>query len=92
MEGTAVENTATLRVPPSSAFVDLPRIGLATILRIYRIDPADIGDLMVSVQQAAGELIGDGGDVEIDYRIDDTEVRVDLNGAGRTVRLSAPRP
>jgi len=34
---------------------------------------------------------GDGDGIEIDYRVTETEIQVELRGGGRTTRISAPR-
>ena len=81
----------SLHLPSGSSFNDLPRTGLAALLRIHRIDPGGLGDLAVSVHQTAAEMLGSGDDIKIDYRVTDTEVQVELHGRGRTARLSAPR-
>ncbi len=80
----------TLRIPVSRPVGDLPRVGLASLLRIHRIEPSEIGDLASSIQEMATEMVAAGSDVVIDYRVTDTEVAVDLTGNGRTLRISAP--
>jgi hypothetical protein len=81
----------TLRIPVSRPVGDLPRVGLASLLRIHRIEPSEIGDLASSIQEMATKMVAAGSDVVIDYRVTDTEVAVDLTGNGRTLRISAPR-
>ncbi|MBT6371241.1 MAG: hypothetical protein HOJ86_01040 [Acidimicrobiaceae bacterium] len=81
----------TLRLPASRPVGDLPRVGLASLLRIHRIEPSEIGDLASSLQKLAAEMTDAGSDVVIDYRVSATEVAVDLTGDGRTLRISAPR-
>jgi len=66
-------------------------VALAALLRIHRIDPADVGDLAASVQDMANEMNASGSDVVVDYRIDGSEVAVDLSGDGRSLRITAPR-
>ena len=85
------DELVTLRLPSRSSFIDLPRAGLAALLRIHRIDPGGLADLASSVQQTTGEMLGDGDDIEIDYRVTETEIQVELRTAGRTTRISAPR-
>ena len=81
----------TLRIPAFRPVGDLPRVGLASLLRIHRIEPSEIGDLASSVQELAVELSDAGSDVVIDYRVSTTEVAIDITGDGRTLRLSAAR-
>lgn len=81
----------TLRIPASRPVGDLPRVGLASLLRIHRIEPSEIGDLASSVQELAVELSAAGSDVVIDYRVSTTEVAIDITGDGRTLRLSTAR-
>ena len=81
----------TLRIPASRPVGDLPRVGLASLLRIHRIKPSEIGDLASSVQEMATEIAAAGADVVIDYWVSDTEVAIDVTGGGRTLRISAPR-
>jgi len=81
----------TLRIPAPRPVGDLPRVGLASLLRIHRIEPSELGDLASSIQEIAVEMAGAGSDVVIDYRVSDAEVVVDLTGDGRTLRTSAPR-
>lgn len=81
----------TLRIPASRPVDDLPRVGLASLLRIHRIKPSEIGDLASSVQEMATEIAAAGADVVIDYWVSDTEVAIDVTGDGRTLRISAPR-
>ena len=81
----------TLRLPASRPVGDLPRVGLASLLRIHRIKPSEIGDLASSLQEMAAEMTNAGSDVVIDYRVSATEVAVDLTGDGRTLRISATR-
>jgi len=47
--------------------------------------------LASSVQQTAGEMLADGDGIEIDYRVTETEIQVELRGGGRTTRVSARR-
>ncbi len=81
----------TLKLPASRPIGDLPRVGLASLLRIHRIEPSEIGDLATSIQEMATEMAAAGSDVVIDYRVSTTEVAVDLTGDGRTLRISALR-
>ena len=83
MTGAGQQDTITLRLPPSRAFADLSRVGLAALLRIHRIDPGDIGDLATSVHEIAREMTGGGSEVVVEFRITDTEIVVDLTGDGR---------
>jgi len=85
------DNLVTLRLPSRSSFDDLPKAGLAALLRIHRIDPGGLADLASSIQQAAGEMLVDGNGIEIDYRVTETEIQVELRAAGQTTRISAPR-
>ena len=81
----------TLRLPASRAFADLPRVGLAALLRIHRIDPGDIGDLAASLTETAREMADGDSDVVVEFRVTDSEVTVDLTGDGRTIRISSRR-
>ncbi len=81
----------TLKLPASRPIGDLPRVGLASLLRIHRIEPSEIGDLATSIQEMAAEMAAAGSDVVIDYRVSAAEVAVDLTGDGRTLRISALR-
>jgi hypothetical protein len=81
----------TLRLPASRPIGDLPRVGLASLLRIHRIKPSEIDDLASSLQKMAAEMTDAGSDLVIDYRVSATEVAIDLTGDGRTLRISAPR-
>jgi len=85
------DEAVTLRLPASLPVGDLPRVALASLLRIHRIDPTDVGDLAVSVQDMAVEMNESGSDVVVDYRVYGGEVAVELRGDGRTLRISAPR-
>ena len=85
------QDLVTLRLSSTLLFSDLPRAGLAALLRIHRINPGGLADLAGSVQQTTGEMLLDGDDIEIDYRVTDTEIQVELRGGGRTTRISAPR-
>ena len=89
--GDDKDDTVTLHLPPDAQFAELPRVALASLLRIHRIDPGDIGDLSTSVQHTATEMTATGNSVDIHLRVTDTQVCIDLDSAGRTVRLSAPR-
>ncbi len=84
-------DTITLRLPPDPEFADIPRVTLASLLRINRIDPGDVGELGASIQQAAGDITGGGHSVEISFRVTADEVLVKLEGGGQTVNLTAPR-
>ncbi len=81
----------TLRIPASRPVGDLPRVGLASLLRIHRIKPSEIGNLAYSVQEMATEIAAAGSDVVIDYWVSGAEVAIDITGDGRTLRISAPR-
>ena len=81
----------TLVLPASQPFADLPRVGLASLLRIHRINPGDVGDLATSVLEATADLAATGSEVVVEFRVTDIEVSVDLTGNGRTLRISAPR-
>ncbi len=81
----------TLRIPASRPVDDLPRVGLASLLRIHRIKPSEIGDLASSVQEMATEIAAAGSDVVIDYWVSGAEVAIDVTGDGRTLRITAPR-
>ena len=81
----------TLRIPASRPVGDLPRVGLASLLRIHRIKPSEIGDLASSVQEMANEIAATGSDVVIDYWVSDAEVAIDVTGDGPTRRISVPR-
>ena len=81
----------TLVLPASQAFADLPRVGLASLLRIHRINPGDVGDLATSVLETTAELAATGSEIVVEFRVTDIEVSVDLTGNGRTLRISAPR-
>ena len=80
-----------LRIPASRPVGDLPRVGLASLLRIHRIKPCVIGDLASSVQEIANEIAAAGSEVVIDYWISDTGVAIDVTGDGPTRRISVPR-
>ncbi|MEC7778618.1 MAG: hypothetical protein VX885_05295 [Actinomycetota bacterium] len=84
-------DTVTLVLPASLPSADLPRVGLASLLRIHRINPGDVGDLATSVLEATAELAAEGSEVVVEFRVTDTEVSVDLTGNGRTRRISVPR-
>jgi hypothetical protein len=66
-------------------------VGLASLLRIHRIDPGDVGDLATSVHEIATKLAAAGSEVVVEFRVTDAEVAVDLTGDGRTIRISSPR-
>lgn len=83
-------DTVTLRVPDGPAFAELPRVCLGVLLRIHRIDPAELGDLATDLKAATADLAG-SGDLTIDYRSTDTAVEVVVSGPGGTRRLTAPR-
>ncbi|MBJ31520.1 MAG: hypothetical protein CL466_08925 [Acidimicrobiaceae bacterium] len=85
------DEVVTLRLPAKFPVGDLPRVALAALLRLHRIDPADVGDLAASVQDMTNEMNASGSDVVIDYRIDESEVAVELSGDGRSLRVTAPR-
>ena len=85
------QDTVTLVLPASRPFADLPRVGLASLLRIHRINPGDVGDLAPSVLEATAELAAEGSEVVVEFRVTDAEVSVDLTGNGRTLRISVPR-
>ena len=85
------DNLVTLKLPSGSSFDDLPTSGLAALLRIHRIDPGGLGDLAGSVQKAALEMLAGGDGIEIDYRVTNTEILVELRGGGSTTSISAPR-
>ena len=87
----ADHETVTLRLPASLPVGDLPRVALAALLRIHRVNPADVGDLATSVQEMAREMNAAGSDVVVDYRVDKNEVAINLSGNGRKLRISAPR-
>ena len=87
----ADHETVTLRLPASLPIGDLPRVTLAALLRIHRINPTDVGDLAASVQERAHEMNAAGSDVILDYQVSSAEVAIDLSGNGRTLRISAPR-
>ncbi|MBP92021.1 MAG: hypothetical protein HN979_08450 [Actinobacteria bacterium] len=91
MGHAAGNDTVTLTLPPDPEFAEIPRVTLASLLRIHRIDPGDLGDLGTSIQQAAGSITGAGHSVEINFRVTATEVLVRLEGGGQTVDLAAPR-
>ena len=80
----------TLRFSSKSSFLDLPRAGLASLLRIHRIDPGGMADLATSVQQAAAEMLADEDAIEIDYQVTDTDIHVVLRNRAPTARISAP--
>jgi hypothetical protein len=84
-------DTVTLRLPPDPEFAEIPRVAFASLLRINRIDPSDVGDLGASIKETAGSITGAGHSVEINFRVTDDEVLVRLSGGGQTVDLSAPR-
>jgi hypothetical protein len=85
------DELVTLRLPSKSSFHDLPRVGLAALLRIHRIDPGGLAYLASSVRQATGEMLAGGGDIEINYRVTETEIQVEIRAAGQTTRISGPR-
>ncbi|MEE2768052.1 MAG: hypothetical protein VX833_02440 [Actinomycetota bacterium] len=85
------DDVVTLRLSSKSSFLDLPRAGLASLLRIHRIDPGGMAGLATSVQQAAAEILADEDVIEIDYQVTDTDIHVVLRSQGRTARISAPR-
>ena len=84
-------DTVTLGLPASRPFADLPRVGRASLLRIHRSNPGNVGDLATSVMDAAAELAAEGSEVVVEFRVTDAEVSVDLTGNGRTLRISVPR-
>ena len=85
------QDTITLRLPASLDFADLPRVGLAALLRIHRSDPGDVGDLATSVHEIATKLAAAKFEVGVEFRGTDAEGAVDLTGDGRTIRISSPR-
>lgn len=91
MTRASQHDTITLRLPPSVDFADLPRVGLAALLRIHRIDPGDIGDLATSVHEIVRDMTGGGSEVVVEFSVTGTEVIVDMTGNGRTIRISSPR-
>jgi|TARA_B100002003_G_C13962005_1_gene465927 hypothetical protein len=91
MGHTERNDAVTLRLPPDPEFAEIPRVTLASLLRIHRIDPGDVGELGVSIQQAARNITGAGHSVEINFRVTADEVLVRLEGGGNTVDLATPR-
>ena len=91
MERDDGRDTVTLVLPASRPFADPPRVGLASILRIHRINRGDVGGLATSVMEANAELAVAGSEVVIEFRVTDAEVSVDLTGNGRSLRISVPR-
>ena len=85
------DDVVTLQLSSKSSFLDLPRAGLASLLRIHRIDPGGMADLAASVQKAAAEILADEYTIEIDYRVTDADIHVVLRSRARTVHFSAPR-
>ncbi|MBC8363478.1 MAG: hypothetical protein H8E59_00570 [Actinobacteria bacterium] len=91
MDAEIVHDTVTLRIPADPAFTDLPRVCLAVLLRIHRIDPADLGDLATRLKEASADLIAGGGDLTIDFRATGATVEVVLTGPGGSMTVEAPR-
>ncbi len=91
MSDEAANDAVTLVIPAEPGFSELPRVALAALLRIHRIDPGEVGDLGVSVQHEADSITRGGDPVHVHYRVTDSEVLVTLDGGGHTVRLGAPR-
>ncbi|MAG03495.1 MAG: hypothetical protein CL406_02620 [Acidimicrobiaceae bacterium] len=91
MVHTAGNDTVTLRLPPDPEFAEIPRVTLASLLRIHQIDPGELGDLGTSIQKAAGSITQAGHGVEINFRVTADEVLVTVEGGGNTVDLAAHR-
>ena len=91
MEAVTANDTITLRIPADPAFTDLPRVCLAVLLRVHRINPGDLGDLATRLKETSANLIAGGGELTIDYRATEATVEVVLSGPGGTMTLEAPR-
>ncbi|MCP4792808.1 MAG: hypothetical protein GY882_05700 [Actinomycetia bacterium] len=89
MDADIVDDTVTLRIPADPTFADLPRVCLAVLLRIHRIDPDDLGDFATRLEEASADLIAGGGELAIDFRATGAAVEVVLSGPGGTVTLEA---
>ena len=86
------DGIVTLRLSSESSFFDLPRAGLASLLKIHRIDPGGMADLAASVQQVATKILADENVVDIDYQITNTDVHVVVHSREETARITCPRP
>mgnify|MGYP006084677033 CR=1 FL=1 len=80
-------NIATLVFPPSYTIDELPRVALASILRIHQINPVIASDLAVSLQQKVKEVIINDSTVEIDYQVTEKEILIEIRCANKTTSL-----
>ena len=67
-----------MKIPNSSSFTHLIRVGLTTLLRIHRISSDDLEAFTNSVQKGVDELSQSGKDIVAYYKINEGQIFIDL--------------
>ena len=67
-----------MKIPNSSSFAHLVRVGLTTLLRIHRISSDDLETFINSVQEGVNDLLQTKFDIVAYYRIEEDQIIIDI--------------
>ena len=83
------QDVIMVKIPNSSSFVHLIRVGLTTLLRIHRISSDDLEAFTNSVQKGVDELSQSGKGIVAYYKIDEGQIVIDLQCGRKKLQFSS---
>tara|TARA_B100000902_G_scaffold93829_1_gene96886 strand:+ start:554 stop:829 length:276 start_codon:yes stop_codon:yes gene_type:complete len=83
------QDVVMVKIPNSSSFVHLIRVGLTTLLRIHRISSDDLETFTNSLQKGVDELSRSGRDIVAHYKIDEGQIVIDLQCGRKKLQFSS---
>ncbi|MBO31317.1 MAG: hypothetical protein VX843_00720 [Actinomycetota bacterium] len=82
-------DVVTLKIPSSSPFTPLVRVGLTTLFRIHRINSDNLESFTQTIQEAVEELSKEGSTITAFYKVKNDEVSVELKCKKKTLRFTS---
>ena len=77
-------DVVTLKIPSSSPFTPLVRVGLTTLFRIHRINSDNLESFTQTIQEAV-----EGSTITAFYKVKNDEVSVELKCKKKTLRFTS---
>jgi len=82
-------DVVTLKIPSSSPFTPLIRVGLTTLFRIHRINSDNLESFTQTIQEAVEELSKKGSTITAFYKVKNDEVSVELKCKKKTLSFTS---
>jgi len=86
----AEKTFTTIKFSPECEIEEISRVALAAVLRIHKIDPAQISKLAVSLQKEIKKISVKAPFVEVEFQPSENKITAEVraNGKSRTITAS----